>query len=232
MADISGWVGAQPYGAQLEQFRELLEKKGEAIIAAFDEQCEKKGLKYETWMKMGHPAQVITEEESRAELLVLGQKGEHADWIGEMMGSNVERIVRQSVQPCLVTPEAFDPIKHILMAYDGSAHSSQALHVAIEMAQALDIKLTLMTVCENGDSDRAKDILQDAQTLAEAHECKVETLLKDGIAEEVILETAREKACNLIVVGAYGHTRIREMILGSTTTYLVCRSEMPVLLVR
>ncbi|MBN1270588.1 MAG: universal stress protein, partial [Kiritimatiellae bacterium] len=75
MADISGWVGAQPYGAQLQQFRDLMEKKGEAVINAFTDRCEKAGLTAETWMKMGHPARVVLQEEGRAELLIMGQKG-------------------------------------------------------------------------------------------------------------------------------------------------------------
>ena len=41
MADISGWIGAQPYGAQLQQFRELMEQKGEAVIRRFDNRCRR-----------------------------------------------------------------------------------------------------------------------------------------------------------------------------------------------
>jgi len=44
MADISGWIGAQPYGAQLKQFRELMEKKGESIMQSFEERCREADL--------------------------------------------------------------------------------------------------------------------------------------------------------------------------------------------
>ena len=43
---------------------------------------------------------------------------------------------------------------------------------------------------------------------------------------------ATASACDLLVVGAYGHSRIREMILGSTTTQLIAKSQIPVLLLR
>lgn len=93
MADVSGWVGAQPYGSQLQQFRDLMEKKGETVIQAFNSRCKEAGVTAESWIKMGHPPKIILEEEAHAELLIMGQKGEHAEWIGEMTGSTVERVV-------------------------------------------------------------------------------------------------------------------------------------------
>jgi len=105
MADLSGWIGAQPYGAQLQQFRELMEQKGQAVVRAFDDRCSKAGIQAESWLKMGHPARVILEEEARAELVVMGQRGEHAEWMGGLMGSTVERVVRHSVKPCLIVPD-------------------------------------------------------------------------------------------------------------------------------
>jgi nucleotide-binding universal stress UspA family protein len=232
MADISGWVGAQPYGAQLRQFRELMTEKGEAVVAALAELCEKEGVQIENWVKMGHPSRVMLEEESRAELVVVGQKGEHATWSGDMMGSNAERLVRHSVKPCMVTPEEFSPISKILAAYDGSGHAGQALTEAVELAVALKTELIVVTAAENGDLDEATKISADALKQAEAHGCRAVNMVVEGRSEEAILETAREQECNLIVVGAYGHSRIREMVLGSTTTSLITRSHLPVMLVR
>ncbi len=232
MADISGWVGAQPYGAQLQQFRDLMQQKGEAVIRAFNSRCETAGVTAETWIKMGHPPRVILEEEARAELLVMGQKGEHATWIGEMMGSNVERVVRHSVKPCLVTPDAFRPISRILAAYDGSSHASQALREATELSLAMQVELVVLTTFENSDRERAEQISSDARELVKAHDCKALGLVVQGRTAATILDSAREEGCNLIVLGAYGHTRIRAMILGSTTTQVIARSRVPVMLVR
>jgi len=232
MADISGWIGAQPYGAQLQQFRELMEEKGNTIIRAFNSRCEAAGIKAEAFVKMGHPPKVILEEEARAELVVMGQKGEHAEWIGDMSGSIVEQVVRQSVKPCLVTPEAFRPISRILAAYDGSAHASQALREATELAQAIKAELVLLTVTENGDAKRADNISKDACDLVKAHGLQALNLVVKGKPSTAILENARDERCDLIVVGAYGHSRIREMIVGSTTAQIITKSTVPVMLVR
>ena len=232
MADISGWVGAQPFGAQLQQFRELMEKKGETVIQAFNSRCEEAGVTAETWLKMGHPPKIILEEEARAELLVMGQKGEHAEWIGDMNGSMVERVVRHSVKPCMITPHAFQPISRIMIAYDGSAHASQALHEATELAQALKVELVILTVAETDDQKWANEISKDAVELVKAHGIQALSLVVKGKPAATILEKTRDERCNLIVVGAYGHSRIREMILGSTTAQIITKSKVPVMLVR
>jgi len=232
MSDISGWIGAQPYGAQLRQFRELLESKGQAVMDALAEKCSEIQLEPELRLKMGHPAQIILEEEVHAELTVLGQRGEHAQWLGEMMGSNAERVARSSVRPCLVTPGAFRPVTKILTAYDGSAHASQALSQAVELAQSLGVELIVLTATEDEASKRAEIVSMEGLKMAEAHGCKAVNLVVEGRAEEAILETAREQECSLIVAGAYGHSRIREMILGSASTFLITHSDLPVMLVR
>ena len=180
MADISGWIGAQPYGAQVQQFRELLQQRGEAVAAAFSQRCEEEGVEADIEIGMGHPSRVILEAEARTELLVLGQKGEHASLIGDMMGSNVERVARHAATPCLVTPETFAPVTRILAAYDGSGHGAKALHEAVELAAALDVEVLVLTVAESHDAEEADQIAADGFKMAEAHGCRASQAVVAG----------------------------------------------------
>ncbi len=233
MADISGWIGAQPYGSQLQQFREMLEQKGNVIIEAFNDRCAKAGLDAEGVIRMGHPSRVLIEEETRAEMIILGQRGNHADLVGEALGSTAERVVRHSIKPCMVTPSSFREINKIMAAYDGSPHASQALHEAIELAQALQAELIILTVAEQDDAERMNEISREGMRLAEAHECRAVNLVsEDTRSSRAVIDNANEQGCDLIVMGAYGHSRIREMILGSTTTYVMTHADVPVMLVR
>ena len=232
MADISGWIGAQPYGAQLQQFRELLQQRGETIVETFSQACEDAGVAGGCQIKMGHPSRVILEEEAKTELVIIGQKGEHADLGGDLMGSNADRIARNSVKPCLIVSGTFRPIKRILAAYDGSGHASEALHEAVELAMALEVELLIATVAEHGNRSDWDTVSADGQKLARAHDCDARAVVLDGVPEDVLDTVAVEEACDLIVVGAHGHGRIREMFIGSTTTQLIARSELPVLIVR
>ncbi len=232
MADISGWLGAQPFASQLSQFRDLMEAKGNAIVEAFNDLCAKHNWHSETLVKTGLPARVILEEAARSELIVMGQRGEHAEWVGDLTGSTVERVVRNSLKPCLVTPDTFTPITKILVGYDGSGHASRALHEAIELAGALAAPLVILSVAEQHDLAHAHDLAEDAMKLARAHECAAAHMVVEGLPEIAILSKAEELACSLIVVGAYGRGRIREMFLGSTTNHLLSHARQPLLLVR
>ena len=232
LSDISGMLGAQPFSVQLEQFRALMEEKGEAVIKALAERAEEAGVDLETNTRMGHPARVILEEEAGTELLILGQKGEHAELIGDLLGSNVERIVRRSCKPCLVTVAEYQPITKILAAFDGSAISSKALHEAIELAQALNVPLIILTVRSHPSDRYAEDIAETGMKLARAHNCAAARFVVEGRPSEQILEVAHHQGCNLVVVGAYGHSAIREWIIGSTTAHLIHQTDLPVMLVR
>ncbi len=232
MADISGWIGAQPFSGQLAQFRDLMQQKGEAVLTALVSMATDAGVDIEPVLKMGHPARIILEEELRTEMIILGQKGEHAELTGDFIGSTVERVARLSQKPCLVTPAEFTPIHKILCAYDGSAHAGKALREAVQLAVALQAPLVILSVAENRDVRAARRVAEDALQIARAHECVAANLVIEGRPELLIPLKAEELDCSLIVVGAYGHSRIREMVLGSTTTSLIARSRKPVLLVR
>jgi len=232
MADVSGWLGAQPYGAELEKFRQLMEEKGEAIIRAFMDRATRAGVKAVSEVKMGHPARVILEEEGRAELLVIGQRGEHAEFGGELLGSTADRVIRRTVTPCLVTPADYRPINRILAAYDGSGHGAAAVKEAAELSSVLGCELVVITVEDHISAEEAERIADDGFALAADHTEPVRAVLEKGDPARVMLEFARKEKCDLIAVGAYGRSRIRELILGSVPTQLIIGADVPVLVVR
>ncbi len=232
MADVSGWIGAQPFSGQLKQFRDLMQQKGEAVIGALLDSAASEGLEIEAQLRMGHPARVILDEERRAEMIVLGRHGEHREMGGGFIGSTAERVARHSLKPCLVTPDVYAPIRKILCAYDGSSYAGKALHEAIELALALQTPLVILSVADGADPGAAREWAEDGIRMARAHECAAANLVLPGRPDHVIPAQADELGCGLIVVGAYGHSRIREMILGSTPHALIARSTKPVLLVR
>jgi nucleotide-binding universal stress UspA family protein len=232
LADLSGAIGAEPYGHYRHQFRSLMEEKGRSVLEAFRKRGETQGFKIETRLEYGHPTRVILEAEARAELVVMGQQGEHAELGAREPGSTVERVVHRTVKPCLVTPGRFEPLEDIMVAYDGSAHASQALHEAVELAAGLDRQLHILTVVGDHTEAEARAANEDAERMAGDHNCRTVGHVKEGEVCDTILETAADSGCGLIAVGAYGHSRIRELILGSTTTQLLTRSQLPLLMVR
>ena len=89
-----------------------------------------------------------------------------------------------------------------------------------------------MTGCQSETADAAAQILQDAKVLAQSRGFQPHAQLVNDVAENAILHVAGEMDADLIVMGAYGHTRIREWILGSTTSHVLRKTRIPVWLAR
>ena len=232
LADLSGAVGAQPYSAVLPQMEQIQKEKAAMILAAAGDRACKSNVACETVHETGTLVQAILDQERQADLVVLGQHGEHAEWADGMLGSSIERVVRASVKPCLVTPEKFHEISHMLIAYDGSEESSKALRAGIALAPALGVKVTITMVAALGGEDAAAAVLEKAKQRALGNGVKAEVEVLHGDPEEEILQLRETLGADLIVMGAYGHTRIRELILGSTTSHVIRKATVPVLLVR
>ena len=232
MADVSGALGAQPYPALLPHLQEIQREKAATIFAALEKRCQVKSVACETIHETGNLVHTLLEHERTADIVVFGQRGEHADWVGDMLGSSVERMVRASHKPCMVTPGEFRPVKLLLIAYDGSVESNKALHAGVDLATALGTELTIVTVCQRETEESASKLLNEAVQLASDHGVKARAQLAHGNAEAEILKLAETSDADLIVMGAYGHTRIRELILGSTTSHVMRKANVPVLLVR
>jgi nucleotide-binding universal stress UspA family protein len=232
ISDFSGAIGAQPYSALLPQLQQIQREKAATVLAAVERRCRDGGVACETAYDTGSLAQVILDNEGKADMIVLGQRGEHAAWLAGALGSSVERVVRGSAKPSLVTPDKFRQIQHILIAYDGSDESSKALRAGIALAPALGAKVTITMVAALGAEDADFEALHKAKKQAQEAGVSANAEPLRGDPEVQILELKESIGADLIVMGAYGHTRIRELILGSTTSHVLHKSDVPVLLVR
>lgn len=231
LADISGSIGAQPYQAALPQIQQFQKDKAGVILESVKEAARRRGVPCAALHKTGRLTESILEEEKKADLVILGQRGEHAEQTGEMMGSSVERVVRRSVKPCLVTPGKFKEISQMLIAHDGSLHSTHSLCTGLALASALSLSVAIITVAGD-DSIASSTHLDEAATHAKKQGVEFRSQLLKGDAETEILKFAEANHADLIVMGAYGHTRIREFVLGSTTSHVIRKSRVPVLLTR
>jgi len=93
-----------------------------------------------------------------------------------------------------------------------------------------DIECHMLSVTE--PSPKAKKTLESAADLLRDAGYTVETSIKPGQPEKVICETIRSDDSDLLLMGAYGHSRIRNLIIGSTTTAMIRSCKIPVLLFR
>ncbi|MEO0349099.1 MAG: universal stress protein [Cyanobacteria bacterium P01_A01_bin.15] len=171
--------------------------------------------------------------EADADMVVLGKRGEAADFASGHLGANIDRIVRSSTKPCLVTPQTFAPIKRLLVAYDGSPTGKRVLNFLGDSAPGFkDIEIHLVTVAKSAsDAGRAQELAKAQNTLQQAGLTPTTGLLS-GDPEKVIANYIDQHQISLLLMGAYGHNRIRHLVIGSTTVQLLRSIQVPVLLFR
>jgi nucleotide-binding universal stress UspA family protein len=146
----------------------------------------------------------------------------------------------------------------ILVPLDGSEHSFRALEHAIQIAKKFDSQMSLIHVysvvvpsvspiflsesmtiapeitAELTDANRkvGSDILEKGKKKTNAEGIQVEKLLVEGYVVEKILEKAKKDEFSLIVMGARGLGRMKEVLLGSVSHNVTRHAKCPVLVVK
>lgn len=143
--------------------------------------------------------------------------------------------------------------KHLLIATDGSELAKKAVEQGLDLAKALNGKVTIVTVTEPwiisaSDEQVAAFPTEEYEKAAAAHATKIlhdisdvaahrgiacETVhIKDQFPAEGIVETAKAKGCDLIVMASHGRRGLMQFVLGSQATRVVTHSTIPVLICR
>lgn len=169
--------------------------------------------------------------EAESDMVVLGKRGEAAEFASGHLGANIDRIVRSSTKPCLVTPQTFAPIERLLVTYDGSPTGKRVLNFLVDSAEGFkDLEIHLLTVAKSG-AGKSKELAEAQQMLQQA-EFTLTATMPSGDPEKVIADYIEKNQISLLLMGAYGHSRIRHLVIGSTTVQLLRSVQVPVLLFR
>lgn len=228
LRDVSASLGTAPYVNYQGNIASILEERGQSALDALRGACEKAGVPCETSMLTGIVARCIVEKADLADLIVLGRSGEHDEWLEGLVGSTVEAVIRRASQPVLVTGTKTPGDDRFLVAYDGSKHARRALQTAARIAADWNVPLNLLTV----GGEKSSAIFEEAKEYLQAHKIEVQSVLREGDPGEVITAYAKECGADLLVMGAFGHSKVRELVVGSTTTYTINHAPCPVLLTR
>ncbi|UYG06916.1 universal stress protein [Halomonas sp. M4R1S46] len=237
-ADLSGNIGLGSREHLLEELSHLDEQRAKVaqeqgrlmLQAARDRAIEDGVAEPATRQRNGTLVETLAELEDDIRLLVVGKRGETAHQASEHLGSNLERVVRSLHRPILMVPEAFQRPEKVMIAFDGSKTTRKGVEMLAKSPLFKGIPCHVLIVgADTGDNRSQLDWA--LATLREAgHEA--EGAIRAGEVEETLRAYKEEHAINLVVMGAYGHSRIRHLLLGSTTTSVLRRASIPVLLLR
>jgi nucleotide-binding universal stress UspA family protein len=183
------------------------------------------------WLEVeGETAPVINENAHNYDLVVIGQANPKAN--NKPKAHVVEHVALACGRPLLIVPYKYEKSefgKRILVAWNGSRESTRATHDALPFltkAESVDIAAV----------NPSKDIDIPCSDIAEhlsRHNVVIETESAYAYRQDVgkqILTLATTYGADMLVMGAYGHSRLTSLILGGATRHILEEMTIPVLM--
>jgi nucleotide-binding universal stress UspA family protein len=229
--DISGSLGFEPYLDFSSKMREVLEERGRTMLTEFSDRATEVNVRCETLMDVGVVANEICERARTADIVVIGHRGVNEKFSTGLLGGTAESVTRKCPKPLLVCPaKSNGGIQKPLLAYDGSQRSASAMQEAADFCVSLELPLAVAHVTR--DESTGAGVLDEAKRYLAPYAIKASFASLTGHAPERIVAEIRTEGYDLLFIGAYGHSRIVEMVLGSTTEYVLRNAPCPVFLNR
>ena len=212
------------------------EEKASEHLETIRKRAAKEGIICKTMTVHGEePYQEIIDAaiNNKADMIIMGRHG-RTGLVRLMMGSVTAKVISHA--PCnvlVVPPDAKVEWRNILVATDGSKYSNAAAHEAIGIAKRCGSSLVaLSAAASEAESASAKGNIKKVAELAAKEDIKVEGLTATGKPYDAIMEAAKQKHSDLIVVGSHGRTGIERLLMGSVAENIICHSAAAVLVVR
>ncbi|SCZ66633.1 universal stress protein [Thiohalomonas denitrificans] len=237
-SNLSGNIGLGSREALLEELADLDEKRGKLALeqgrlmleAARERAIEDGVADPATRQRHGDLVETLTEMEEEIRLLVIGKQGRDGDSVGEHIGSHLENVVRIMHRPILVTTPLFQEPGRVMIAFDGSATTRKGVEMVASSPLFRGLPCHVVMVGAE-DADTQAELNWAKETL-EAAGFEAPATILPGEVESVLCEYRKEHDIDMLIMGAYGHSRIRQFLVGSTTTSVVRSANVPVLLLR
>lgn len=236
-SDLSGTIGVDAHDALLAELAELDAKRnklavehGKAILAAAKQRAEDDGAKFvETLQRHGDVLDALQEKSDDIRLIVMGRNGNSGS-ISNHLGSHAERAARVRNEPILLTVGEFAAPRNFMLAYDGRDTSVKALKRIAESPLLQGLPCHIVTVGDDNVTNHAR--LADATQFMVDSGFKVTAELIPGNIFNALKSYKKDNEIELLVMGAYGHSAVREFFVGSNTTRMISSSETPLLIIK
>jgi len=212
------------------------EAEAEAHLASIRSRAEEEGLECETvFHESVEASQAIVDEaiENKVDMIVIGRRGRKG-LAKALLGEIAAKVIAHAPCKVMVVPRAARiEYKNILVATDGSAHSDAALTEAVAIAKRCGSHLIALSAMrdESGQEEAKKQVAKAAE-LAQKEGVSAEAVTPMGRPSEEIVETAGGRGVDLIVMGTYGKTGIKKLLMGSATEKVIGYAGCAVLVVK
>lgn len=240
-SDMSGNIGLGTREHLLEELAELdsqrsrlMLEQGRFMLQEAQNQIEAAGVPTEQIDRLQrHDNLVDTLQENQADtrLLIMGRRDDTQASLARAVGSHLENVTRTLQQPILVALDGFTAPKRFMLAYDGSATANKTLNMVSQSPLLKEVPCHLVMAGKR--VERQREQLTNAETMLRGNGFDVTTTTLDQ--EEVrpaLVDYIKNNSIDLLVMGAWGHSRIRQLLVGSMTNWMLHNSPVPLLLLR
>ncbi len=222
--------------AQMDEARaKLAQEQGRAVLEDAAALIRTEGVEVETRLRHGELLDTLAQKEAAAEMILIGKRGEAASQAMAHLGSNLERILRAAQRPVFIANRRFAPIHKVLIAFDGGASAQKAVEYIANSPSFAGLSVTL--VFAGTPNEAQNTAIKAAETQLNAASIRTDILIEADEPEHLLArlcdaDAASSNAHDLLVMGAYGHSRVRHLMVGSTTTQMIQSCKSPILVMR
>ena len=222
--------GAQLHGLHIVDSKDKVQSVSAlAVQTQFDQRCAEANISGKLVIESGDITKKICERAMMTDLIIL--KIIHPPMGGiSTLKSPFRTILANSSQPMLAIPGKATQVKRALLAYDGSERAKEALFVATYLAEMWKTELIIFTSLEG---TKIKSDVQDyVKRYLEIHEVQAEYIVTEHDSKATLKSTVDERQADLLLMGGYGRSLIREMVIGSTLDHMLRESSIPLFICR
>ena len=233
---VPSYVEAQISVDLITDVTEKALARASETLAEYQKLARDQGVDLQGHVVEGQIIPILREHSKYSDLLLLGQ--DHPDDPDNASYGLADALLFEGACPCMVVPHSGKlaiPGERILLTWNASRESAHALRQAMPLLQEAETIVVLSSEPDDGDDDLAR---------GHPHALELDRFLKShgietvssGISDpdinttDAIIGQAVEMDADMIVMGAYGHARLREIILGGVTRDLLKQSQLPLLM--
>ncbi|TYC59145.1 universal stress protein [Marinobacter sp. BW6] len=168
--------------------------------------------------------------ENQTRLLVMGLHGETSSERDTHIGSQLETVIRSMHRPILLVPDEYTEPRSAMLAFDGSATAFKGVELLAGSPVLKGMPLHLVMV--GPDTNDRWEQLKKAEKMLAGLESDITVAIRAGDVEPTLHAYQEEHDIDILVMGAYGHSRIRQFLVGSTTTRMLETARKPLVVLR
>ncbi|MAY39790.1 MULTISPECIES: universal stress protein [Spongiibacter] len=236
--DLSGAIGLGASAALLEEMAALDQKRaelalqlGKNMLSAAAERAGEYGVSaVEQKQRHGDLLESLTDLEEEARIVVLGRSGEGHQGSFSALGSHVEQLIRQLHTPLLIVPKHFSTPKNFMLAYDGRDTADKAVQRIIRSDLLKGLPCHLVTVRNKVDDQMGR--FERTKALLESEGFEVTARYLEGDIYDSLLGYKQQHDIDLMLIGAFAHSKIRQFFLGSNTLRMIESATKPMIVLR